>query len=143
MEEGALVGAGGQGEGTKGPAPLHSGGWRRQESSRWGLKEPPLAQSPQHGRCISSFLSSYLPAPYTASLNKFAYFYAMSSRHQKEQAAPSPSSLPLPPSSMQAHLHPAGFQIPPLLKSQGPGTSERAQYTHGHIPYPPCAGQDK
>lgn len=59
------------------------------------MKEPPLEQSPQHGRCISSFLSSYLPAPYTASLNKFAYFYAMSSRHQKEQAAPSPSSLSL------------------------------------------------
>lgn len=90
------MGAGGQRDCAQCPAALYPGGWRREECSRWGLKEPPLEQSPQHGRCISSFLSSYLPAPYTASLNKFAYFYAMSSRHQKEQAAPSPSSLPFP-----------------------------------------------
>ena len=51
--------------------------------------------------------------PYTASLNKFAYFYAMSSRHQKEQAAPFPSSLPLPtPLLCKPTYNQQAFRVP-------------------------------
>lgn len=72
---------------------------------------PVRTESPTR-ECIPSFLS-HICLRHTQPLNKFAYFYAMSSRHQKEQAAPFPAPF----------LSPLLLSVNRLTTSRFPGSS--------------------